>query len=236
MTESTVREVSNETAREETIANYLQSHPDFFERYAHVLARLRLPDERGSATVSLVERQIAVLREKNRKLEERLKELLAVARANDQLSEKIHQLARRLVAARGAAPLLEALEVSLREDFGATHWLLVAMTRPDQDPFAGITSRHLKVTTPDAAELRTFETLFESARPRCGQIRDTQRDYLFGIDAGEIASVALVPVGPGARLGLLAIGSPESSRFHPGMSTDFLAQIGDLIGAALAAL
>jgi uncharacterized protein YigA (DUF484 family) len=33
---------------------------------------------------------------------------------------------------------------------------------------------------------------------------------------------------------LLAIGSADAQRFHPTMSTDFLARIGDLISEAIA--
>ncbi len=84
-----------------------------------------------------------------------------------------------------------------------------------------------------------FETLFESGRPRCGQIRDSQRDYLFGAGTVEIGSAALVPLGSKAGgkgdRGLLAIGSPDAERFHPTMSTEFLARIGDLVSEAVGA-
>ena len=231
MSNQPIREIAKAPS-EEAIANYLTTHPDFFERHDGLLARLKVPHETSGSTISLVERQVGVLRDKNRKLEHRLQELVGVARANDALVDKILKLARRLIAARDAAAVLEAIEGSLREDFGASHWLLV-VTREHAGGFEGLSSRHLKLVQPGAAELKTFETFFESARPRCGQIRDTQRDYLFGAETDEIASVALVPIGPGARLGLLAIGSPESDRFHPAMSTDFLARLGELLGEAI---
>ena len=233
MSNQSIREIASTIPSEDDIATYLTSHPDFFERHDAVLARLNLPHERGGATVSLVERQVVVLRERNRKLEQRLNELVAVARANDALVQKIHRLARRLVRSTGGSAILESLESALREDFGASHWLLV-LIRAEPGDFAGVASRHLKLVAPGAEELRMFETFFESGRPRCGQIRDTHRDYLFGTDTDEIASVALVPIRTGAGLGLLAIGSPDSERFHPTMSTDFLARIGELLGEAVA--
>ena len=69
---------------------------------------------------------------------------------------------------------------------------------------------------------------------RCGQLRDSQREFLFGADAPEVGSVALVPLGSKGSLGLLACGSHDLQRFNPTMSTDFLAHIGELIAAALA--
>jgi uncharacterized protein YigA (DUF484 family) len=160
--------------------------------------------------------------------------LIDVARSNDALAAKIHRLACRLVRARNASTLLDSMETSLREDFGASEWLLLlAPTRATG--FANIESRHLRLIEPTAAELKMFDTLFESARPRCGQIRDSQRDFLFGAGTIEIGSAALVPLGRELGFGLLAIGSPDAQRFHPTMSTDFLARIGDLVTEAVAA-
>ena len=56
----TTREARGLTAtetEEESIATYLQHHPEFFERHQALLARLRLPHVRGGSTISLVERQ-----------------------------------------------------------------------------------------------------------------------------------------------------------------------------------
>ena len=77
------------------------------------------------------------------------------------------------------------------------------------------------------------ESLLQSGKPRCGQVRDAQRDYLFGKDSVEIGSVALTPLGPKGALGLLAIGASDVDRFHPGMSTEFLSRIGELVTYAL---
>jgi uncharacterized protein len=64
-------------------------------------------------------------------------------------------------------------------------------------------------------------------------VRDTQRDFLFGPESPSIGSVALVPLGDNGSLGLLALGSAERERFHPGMSTEFLKRMGELITDAL---
>ena len=85
----------------------------------------------------------------------------------------------------------------------------------------------------DDANLKSFESLFASGKPRCGQARDSQREFLFAADAPDIGSVALVPLGEHGSLGLLALGSTERDRFHPGMSTEFLARLADLIADAV---
>ncbi len=85
----------------------------------------------------------------------------------------------------------------------------------------------------DDASLKSFATFLKANSPRCGQIRDTQREYLFRSDESDVGSVALVPLGKKAEIGFLAIGSIDGDRFHPGMSIDFLARVGDLVAGAL---
>ena len=235
MSKQPVRGVEVDQIDEESIAEYLQMNPDFFDRHAGLLTKLKLSHNRGAATVSLIERQVSALRDKNQNLEARLRELIEVARSNDVLATKIHRLACRLIRAGDAAAVLDSVETSLREDFGASEWLIV-LGSAHESAFKGITSRHLRIVESSATELKMFDTLFESGRPRCGQIRDSQRDFLFGPNNIEIGSVALVPLGPQPYFGLLAIGSPDAERFHPAMSTEFLARIGDLMSEAVGAV
>ena len=72
---------------EEAVAQYLQNHPEFFEGYADLLARMRIPHPAGGA-VSLVERQMSILRQQNRQFERKLVDLVEVARSNDQLTSR----------------------------------------------------------------------------------------------------------------------------------------------------
>ena len=95
---------------DQSVADYLAEHPDFFERHAGLLEQLRVPHRAGRAAVSLVERQVSVLQDKNRALERRLHDLVEVARFNSTLSDKIHALALRLLRADETTGVLAALE------------------------------------------------------------------------------------------------------------------------------
>lgn len=228
----TTREARGLTAtetEEESIAAYLQHNPDFFERHQPLLARLRLPHVRGGSTISLVERQIEVLREKHASLEGKLADLVQVARGNDAIAEKLHRFTRRLLGAASRAEAVTRIETSLREDFDAFHAILVLIG----DSADSTEQRFVRSIRADDPNLKSFETLFASGKPRCGQARDSQREFLFGSDANDIGSIALVPLGERGSVGLLAIGSTDRDRFHPGMSTEFLARMGELIADSL---
>src|SRR6185295_12471298 len=112
-------------SEEETIARYLQHNADFFERHQPLLARLRLPHARTGSTISLVERQVEVLREKQSSVEQKLAEFVRVARANDALADKVHRFTRRLLRAPTREAVLAQVETSLREDFDAFHSTLL---------------------------------------------------------------------------------------------------------------
>jgi uncharacterized protein YigA (DUF484 family) len=227
-----IRPTGPEAIAEEQVGDYLVAHPEFFERHPGVLARLRLPHQRGSAAVSLVERQVLVLREKHGALEQKLQELIENGRANDAIADRMHRLTRRLLRARDLGSTLAGLETSLREEFGASRWL-VLLTDPALPGLAGHQHTHVRVVPRGSPELKIFETFFESARPRSGQIRDTQRDYLFGTEGGPVGSTVLVPLGERGSLGLLAIASHDTERYLPTMSTDFLVRIGDIVTEAI---
>lgn len=213
------------------VQDYLRTHPDFFERHPAALRSLQLPHASGDA-VSLIERQVSMLRQKELKLERQLKELLSVARDNDVLAAKIHRLTLQLLSATDLAGTIAAIEEAVRSGFSADQAVLVLFGDPEtfSDVDAG---RFFRAIARDDAALKPFSTFLTSNSPRCGQARDSQMEFLFRDDAGEIGSVALVPVGPKSDIGFLAIGSGDSDRFHPGMSIDFLARVGDLVAAAL---
>jgi uncharacterized protein YigA (DUF484 family) len=214
---------------ESSIVAYLQAHPDFFDRHPGVLQGLRLTHRTSGAAVSLVERQVTVLRDKNLKLERQLKDLVDVARTNDAIATRIHRLATRLLAAADRSAVIDTLEEELRLSFAADAAVLVLFgtgTRALETVF-------LRVVGRDDLAIGPFRTFIEAGTPRCGQVRDSQRDFLFGAGNASVGSVALIPLGPGCEVGFLAIGSRDADHFHPGKSIDFLVRIGELVSSAL---
>jgi uncharacterized protein len=216
---------------EESIAEYLRSHPDFFDRHATVLLRLRLPHDTGGTAISLVERQVSMLRERNGKLERQLKDFVAVAKLNDALVEKLHQLSLTLIATRGLAARLEHLETSLREDFLAERAALVLFA----DTVAGLESNgFLRVVGREDALPKAFSGFLRAARPRCGALPERQKALLFERDADSVGSAAMVPlIGADVVRGFLTIGSRDPGHFHPGKRMDFLTRLGELLSVAL---
>jgi uncharacterized protein len=235
MTSNIAQDLKADAVDEQAVMQYLQLHPDLFDRHPQLLTRLRLQHPRHGTTVSLIERQVEVLREKHAALEQKLAEFVRVARSNDALADKIHRFTRRLLRAATRAQALAQIEDSLREDFDAYHTVLVLQVPKGASgvPVSEGASRFLRQVPSDNPIFKSFESLFSNARPRCGQVRDSQREFLFGAEAPAIGSVALIPLTAMAPPGLLALGSVDRDRFHPGMSVEFLSRMAELIADSL---
>lgn len=224
-------EFIEESISEDAVHDFLAANPDFFENNPDLLSALRLPHATGGA-VSLVERQVSVLRQRDVKLERQLKELIQVARENEVLSAKIHHLSLQLLGAPDLASTIRRIEEAVRAGFSADEAVLVLFA--DADAFDDIDAgRFFRVLPRDDESLKPFATFLSGNGPRCGQVRDAQKNFLFAGEADSVGSLALIPLGDKANLGFLAIGSTDAERFHPGMSIDFLARVGELVAAAL---
>jgi len=83
---------------ESMVSEFLKDNPDFFNKYPDILSELKIPHDHGAA-ISLVEKQVSVLREQNQQTRKRLHELIEIARQNEELARRMHQLALTLMDA-----------------------------------------------------------------------------------------------------------------------------------------
>src|SRR6185436_14206630 len=77
------RGIENRLMRPEDIARYLKDHPEFFEAYADMIGEISIPHPHGGRAIPISERQIISLREKNKVLEGKLRELVEYGEEND---------------------------------------------------------------------------------------------------------------------------------------------------------
>jgi hypothetical protein len=116
---------------DEAVLRFLTTNPEFFVNNQDVLPRLRIPHESGKA-VSLIEKQVSVLRSKCGTLENSLRDLISVARENENLHQRLHVLLQDIVSAPALEDRVALTRSSLRENFNAddVHILLAAEKTP----------------------------------------------------------------------------------------------------------
>jgi len=141
----------------------------------------------------------------------------------------MHQMTLGLINTNSLEALLDTLREHLQGEFKADTVTLRLAGMPEA------LARECGVDLYDPAdpELAHFKSFFKSGRPQCGRFKNEQLRYLFGDQAEAIESVALIPLGQHSAYGLLAIGSQDAARFHPGMGTLFLTHLGELAGLLL---
>ncbi len=227
---TTSQQTQSETPplEEKTVADYLRDNPEFFQNNPSLLATLHIPHTCGTA-VSLIEHQVKVLRDQNHQLKRKLMDLVHVARDNNRLNERMHQLTLGLVTSGTLEALLDTLREHLQGEFNADTVTL---------RLAGLSEARARECGVDpfnreAAEVEHFESFYKTCRPQCGRFKREQMAFLFGDQAPAVESAAIIPLGKKGGTGLLAIGSQEGNRFHPGMGTLFLTHLGELLDLLL---
>ena len=214
----------------ERVAAFLRDNPDFFEVHADLLLDLSLPHDGGAGAVSLVERQIKLLRRRNAEMRRALEEYVANARASDELAGKLNRLVTRLLACREPGERLRGLPENLREIFSLD---FVRILLFDAAPGDCADVPGLVATPREDLMAEGLSAVLKANAPRCGRYSSEQRQFLFGAEAGEVASVALAPLGHRGKLGLLALGSSDPDHYHRGKSTDFLGRVSDVVAMAV---
>jgi uncharacterized protein YigA (DUF484 family) len=206
--------------RETEIADYLIAHPDFFTRHPDALAAIDIPHPTGDA-VSLIERQVRTLRQQSSTYRTQLEKLVSVARENDGLANRLHRLTLALIETQTFDEVLNTLQDELRDQFQADAVEMKLFASEQLDAHAH---------EPGPALFRDF---LARARPNCGRLDREKLEYLFGPQAGETGSAALIPLTAPPMAGVLAIGSRDPERFHHGKSVDFLQRLAEVVSAKL---
>lgn len=212
------------TLDDEKVANYLKTHPDFFLHQEELLENLKVPHFSGGHTVSLIERQVAQLREQKQQVVEQLNGLIQAARKNEQIVGHIQRFTLEMIHTHGIADVITACQENMNNHFKAD---FVGMRVLIGD------SNSAHFLPPKDNALRSFTQLFKNRKPICGQITEKQRLHMFGEDADQVKSAVLMPLQTTDNLGIIALGSKDESRFHAGMGTLFLSYMAELITASL---
>ncbi|MFO7603308.1 MAG: DUF484 family protein [Gammaproteobacteria bacterium] len=223
----TLPQKDNDKDTERLIVRYLRDHPEFFESHLDLLADMLLPHDSGRA-VSLIERQVSVLREQKDQHKNRLKQLIQAAEQNESVSQKVNALVLKLLDARDLGEILDLLPTSLKSDFN-TDAVVLRLFKTDHPDIKS----HPEVSQWDQPVMSAFEKVIANRRPICGRFKAEQLQPLFHDSATTIHSAALIPLVSNADdtacIGILAIGSKDPERFHAEMGTIFLAYLGQVI-------
>jgi uncharacterized protein YigA (DUF484 family) len=209
---------------ESDIANYLANTPGFFERHAELLSSVQLTSPHGQRAVSLQERQMEMLRDRIKGLEQKIVEMIRNSQENLAIADRLQRWTRALLLTADAHALPQKLVDELQHQFlipQAAIRLWGATPAFVDQGFAAAVSDDVKSFTSSL-------TL-----PYCGVNAGFEAVQWLD-DAPTVKSVALVPLRHGDEaFGLLVLGSPDPTRYSAEMGTEFLMRMGETASAAL---
>lgn len=207
---------------DESVIAFLRDDPGFFDRHANILSDLNLPHESGQA-VSLIERQVAILRERNMQMRRRMNELMQSAKDNDVLFAKTRTLTLELLHVDNWQELNEVLATHMLADFQAD---FVCCHLRDLPVFLDHLHSH-EGTLP-------HERFVSNAQPVCVMLRAEELESLFPVQEHTAAgSAVLVPLYWDNGSGCLAIGARDANRFTTNMDTLFVTYIGEVLSRVI---
>jgi uncharacterized protein YigA (DUF484 family) len=198
------------------VAEYLLTHPDFFNKHASLLENIEIPhSHKGS--VSLVELQSEQLRTKVRLLNYKLNQLISIARQNEQIYRVYADLNLRILGCESIDELKFVLEEVMQERL---HLEAVVLK-----PFVGAHA------FPEIQRHLFIEKRFKRDKFFFGRLSEHEKKLLF--PEQQANSVALLLLGELGELGMLAISSKDPSHFHPDMDTLLITQLQQFLSILL---
>ncbi|CAN0472546.1 unnamed protein product, partial [Phaeothamnion confervicola] len=174
--------------------------------------------------IPIAERQIITLREKNKLLESKLRELVEFGEENDAIGERVQRTALAVMKPQQLEELLGVIYYNLKEDFSVPHVAVRLWSDWDHPPIAEF--------KPASAEVQAFAGSLD--QPYCSHQAMFETAEWFGEAGGLLKSYAYVPMRSDRVFGLLALASEDTQRFYPGMGTLYLKRLGELISTSLA--
>ena len=214
----------SERSTENLVADYLKNNLDFFVKNPAILAELKIPHEHGGA-ISLVEKQLTVLREQNQETNKKIHELIEIATQNEELARRMHQLALTLIDADDPKDIFSTMYDNLKKNFHAYRVIVRLFANPafidsfPTDEFVG----------KESIEESLFKRIIEKREPLSGKMKHQQQVFLFGDDGDDIASSVMIPLHGVGWGGILAIGSFDAERLQAGMGIELLANLGEIL-------
>jgi uncharacterized protein YigA (DUF484 family) len=212
--------VSETPSDNDSVRDYLKENSDFLQRNPDMLDYLHISHASGSA-ISLVEKQVSVLRERNVEMRRRLNSLTANARDNDKLYEQTRALILKLLEANSTSELQRAFTESMKSEFQVEHSSIILFGDESS------ADKHCRIETAETAIIE-IGALLKGRKPVCGALRKEELTFLFPA-AGEVGSAALNPLFDGEELGVIAVGSSDANRYSSAMGTLFLTHIADVV-------
>ncbi len=211
---------------EEQVRMYLEDNRDFFERHSDLISIFEFSPTRGRA-VSLFEKQVSVLRERNVELRQRISTLTNNAKENDEIFKNSRDLVLALLDAKSLDELNVGFSKAMKNTFKVEFSCIIIFG-------SETTKRPIRIEKLDVASAK-IGAIIKGRKPVCGALRDTELEFLFPESKG-IGSAAVMPITNGEPIGVVAMGNSNAVHYNSDMGTLFLTYISEVLARSISNL
>ena len=228
---------------------YLQKNPNFFIENEEILKDINLTHKSGQA-ISLVERQVSILRNQSKTADEKFSELITNASNNDKIFHLVRDLVLQILKLSHASSIPKLIKSQFERIQGVD---VCSVIIPDFT--VNESCDNLRKVSIESLQ-DNFPEIFRLKKTFCGAISKDKKMFLFDDSSlegksdrndiqqakdksnsgiiREIHSTAICPViYENEVLGLIGCGSKDENHFSPTLETIFFDFIGEVIGAIL---
>lgn len=207
------------------VISYLKENPDFFKNHPNLIADLNFSHETGDA-VSLIQRQVELLRTHHDIMRKRLADLTSHSKNNEALLKRIQALSVATAAAPTPRAILEELTKIIITEFNLDSVYLVV--EHSNWPMNG---NNVIGLSPE--ELGNLRNAVYNLGAYVGRPSEKLNNIIFRGGVDNAASIAMVRFKYKGVDTYLVIGSKDKDHFTNDMGTDFVCYIGDYLQALL---
>ena len=212
----------NPSAKE--VADYLILNPNFFKENPEVLNSIEIVHDSGAA-VSLIQRQVELLRTDYNSTTDKLMELLANAKNNDDIFILTKKLILDLIDASNIEEITSLLEKRFKKDFGADESRLMFFTESNKNIPKGRIKNPAESADRLAGLMKPGESFY-------GEVKQDITQFIFN-DETAIKEVALIPLTSNSLKGMIALGSAQPGKYTENKDTLFLDFIAEVVSGLI---
>ena len=216
------KKIHNPSAEE--VADYLILNPNFFKENPEVLNSIEIVHDSGAA-VSLIQRQVELLRTDYNSTTDKLMELLANAKNNDDIFILTKKLILDLIDAFNIEEITALLEKRFKKDFGADESRLMFFTESNKNIPKGRIKNPVESADRLAGLMKPGESFY-------GEVKQDITQFIFN-DETAIKEVALIPLTSNTLKGMIALGRIHQGKYTENKDTLFLDFVAEVVSGLI---
>lgn len=210
---------------EAAVVAFLQDNKDFFVNNPELLQGLSVAVG-GDAVISLSDHKLQQLQAKNNQLSSQLRQLIENAQKNEALLNRLLRVLTKLSLNTEQQEFLQTVVDFIGEYFVADYFCVLLENRALVE--FGVSG--VAVFEPSVKQL--FKAFENNAEPLAGRLSRQKMQALFGSDT-QAASAAVLPLGDGAKFGLIGFGSRDEAKFQSAHGSDVLQKLSYVLSCFL---